>query len=211
MTTTTNAKNQIDFTRINNDVNGNPRFVCHFLAFINEGDKTKADRRGMGSISEQYVIALNKARQLGGRKFHNKQYGGGIVFQMYDGQRDEMSERIAEIKKVNTNFLNGWTPKQFKQVEKAILNHFQVYTYKFQSSHDAGSQKPFQPYNYDQISDLLGLAYTSGSDYAAFWVCNSGYMMANDTHHFHSFAINTDGKVIGIAQDENENEIFIEL
>lgn len=26
--------NQINFTRIDNDINGNPRYVCHFLATI---------------------------------------------------------------------------------------------------------------------------------------------------------------------------------
>lgn len=63
-----------DFTRINNDVNGNPRFVCHFLKFITDKD------------SNDYDLALSRAKQLGGRKFHNKQYGGGIVFQSYNLQ-----------------------------------------------------------------------------------------------------------------------------
>ena len=79
----------IEFTRVNNDINGNPRFVCHFLNLINDNDT--------GSISEKYSLALKRSRQLGGRKFHNKQYGGGIVFQMYEGQQIEMSKRINEI------------------------------------------------------------------------------------------------------------------
>jgi hypothetical protein len=139
--TTQLIENQIEFTRINSDVNGNPRFVCHFPAFINEGDKIKADTKGMRSISEQYNIALNKAKQLGGRKFHNRQYGGGIVFQMYDGQQREMSDLINAAKEVNTNFLQEWQPfdKVYKKVQKAILRHFQTYTYKWQPTHDAAS------------------------------------------------------------------------
>lgn len=82
--------NPIEFTRINNDVNGNPRFVCHFLAFIGEKDKDV-------ELNQKYELALRRSRQLGGRKFHNKQYGGGIVFQMYDGQQAEMSRKIREI------------------------------------------------------------------------------------------------------------------
>jgi hypothetical protein len=60
----------IQLTRINNDTNGNPRYVCHWLSF-----KPNA---------ETYEQALYLAKKLGGRKFHNKQYGGGIVFHLYN-------------------------------------------------------------------------------------------------------------------------------
>lgn len=66
-----------EFTRVKNDVNGNPRYVCHFLAL---------DIHGLESnfgISERYAMACKLANRAGGRKFHNKQYGGGIVFQSY--------------------------------------------------------------------------------------------------------------------------------
>jgi hypothetical protein len=39
----------------------------------------------------------------------------------------------------------------------------------------------------------------------------SKYIYVNENYHFIGFAINTDNQVIGIAEDENENEIFIEL
>ena len=58
---------QEDFTRINNDVNGNPRYVFHFLQLANN-----------------YEQALKLAKKIGGRKFHNKQYGGGIAVQSYN-------------------------------------------------------------------------------------------------------------------------------
>lgn len=80
---------QIEFTRINNDVNGNPRYVCHYLAFISDKDGV--------NVTDGYNLALKRSRQLGGKKFHNKQYGGGIVFQMYSGEQIEMSNRINEI------------------------------------------------------------------------------------------------------------------
>lgn len=70
-------KNEIRFTRINNDVNGNPRYVCHFLNFITEEDKDIP-------LSEKYQLALRRAKKLDGKKFHNRQYGGGIVFQCYN-------------------------------------------------------------------------------------------------------------------------------
>jgi len=59
--------NLIDFKSVKNDGNGNPRYVCHFLNF-----------------ADNYARALFLANQIGGRKFHNKQYGGGIVFQSYN-------------------------------------------------------------------------------------------------------------------------------
>lgn len=82
--------NKIDWTRVNNDTNGNPRYVCHFLEFITEEDREL-------SISDKYTHALNKARKIGGRKFHNKQYGGGIVFQSYNIESTEA--RIKELLK----------------------------------------------------------------------------------------------------------------
>lgn len=93
----------IDFTRINNDVNGNPRYACHFLEFVNDADRAKADeleatvRPFKFSISHLYDIAVRKANKIGGRKFHNKQYGGGIVFQSYN--TGNLSDLIREIKK----------------------------------------------------------------------------------------------------------------
>jgi hypothetical protein len=67
------------FTRINNDTNGNPRFVVHYL-----------------QMADTYERALYLGRKLGGRKFHNKQYGGGIAFQSYN--TDQLAEKIKAIK-----------------------------------------------------------------------------------------------------------------
>lgn len=69
---------KIEFARINNDSNGNPRYVCHFLNLIKDGECDGIE------LSKKYEYALKKARKIGGKKFHNKQYGGGIVFQSYN-------------------------------------------------------------------------------------------------------------------------------
>ena len=61
-----------NLTRVNNDVNGNPRYVFHFLAL--------ADHYG-----ESVAIAK---KLIGGKKYHTKSYGGGIVFQSYNVQND---------------------------------------------------------------------------------------------------------------------------
>lgn len=68
-----------NFTRIKNDVNGNPRFVTSWL--------------GYGFAT--YEAALTAARKIGGRKFHNKQFGGGIVFQAYECELADIARRLA--------------------------------------------------------------------------------------------------------------------
>lgn len=55
-----------DFTRVNNCVNGNPRYVLHFLA-----------------LAGTYNHALNLAYECGGKAYNGKDFGGGIVFSTY--------------------------------------------------------------------------------------------------------------------------------
>jgi len=78
----------IEFTRINNDVNGNPRYVCHFLNLISENYEM--------SIQLKYEFAIKKAKQLGGKKYNTKSYGGGIVFQSYNIQ--DLENSIIELR-----------------------------------------------------------------------------------------------------------------
>jgi hypothetical protein len=77
---------KIDFLRVKNDTNGNPRYVCHYSELIKNSESYFIT--GL-SISDRYNVALNRAKKIGGRKFHNKQYGGGIVFQSYNIQDTE--------------------------------------------------------------------------------------------------------------------------
>lgn len=63
---------KITFTQIDNDGNGNPRYVVHFYEFIGDAD---AGSTGL------YELAIKRAKKLGGRKYHTRRYGGGIVFQ----------------------------------------------------------------------------------------------------------------------------------
>lgn len=75
--------NQISYTRINNDVNGNPRYVVHYLNFLHDSE------------GNNYELAIAKARAIGGKKYHNKQYGGGIAFQSYN-----IDSTLADIEKI---------------------------------------------------------------------------------------------------------------
>lgn len=77
---------EINLTRVNNDVNGNPRFVAHYTEFLPHelSNSTFLQWSGM-----KYDIALSIANNhLSARRFNNKQYGGGIVFTSYSAQQD---------------------------------------------------------------------------------------------------------------------------
>lgn len=74
----------IEWTRIASDVNGNPRFVCHFTDL--EGFVLRFHNRATMTLDERYTRAIKAANKFGGRKYHNKGYGGGVVFQAYECQ-----------------------------------------------------------------------------------------------------------------------------
>ena len=86
------TRDLIDFTRINNDVNGKPRYVVRFLSL---NTRAELDAVPWLPVGEKYRLALKRAHRIGGRKFHTKQFGGGIVFQCYGA--DDIGPAIARV------------------------------------------------------------------------------------------------------------------
>lgn len=74
---------KIQWTRVKSDINGNPRFVCHYMQLLTQGEKEEYSKSSLWSAVRFYSMACKRANKLGGRKFHNKQFGGGIVFSSY--------------------------------------------------------------------------------------------------------------------------------
>jgi len=72
-------RSEYEYTRVNSDVNGNPRYVLHFLKCEPYVWKDYSI-----TLPERYARVVKLMNTIGGRKFHNKQYGGGIVFQSYN-------------------------------------------------------------------------------------------------------------------------------
>lgn len=81
-----------NFTRINNDTNGNPRYVTSFLNLLSDYENYNL---GL-SIDGKYNLALRKAKPLGGKKFSNKLYGGGIVF----GSVFNLDDLVAKVQQI---------------------------------------------------------------------------------------------------------------
>lgn len=77
---------KIEFTRINNDINGNPRYICHFLDVLTETEYWQGS-----NVSERYEMAVKKCKPFGGKKYRSKKFGGGIVFQSYNIEQLEKS------------------------------------------------------------------------------------------------------------------------
>ena len=82
--------NTIEFTRVNNDIYGNPRYVTHFFSLLKEDEQTISN----------YNLAVKRANKLGGKKYRGSDFGGGIVFQSYslDCLRKSITNMLESIK-----------------------------------------------------------------------------------------------------------------
>jgi len=83
----------MNYKRVTSDINGNPRYVFHFFNFLNDEEKK-------GNTSDSYNLATKKAKQIGGKKYRGKDFGGGIVLQSYNIQ-----DTINEIKELQNQTL----------------------------------------------------------------------------------------------------------
>lgn len=84
----------IQFTRLPGyDINGNPRYVCHYHNLLTEQEKSNPEnvQRVYQGMTQGYHIAVARSHKIGGRKYHTKAYGGGIVFQSYSLKELEQS------------------------------------------------------------------------------------------------------------------------
>lgn len=77
----------MEFKRVNSDINGNPRYVTHFLNIPIEGE-------GL-TVNKKYDLAVKKANKIGGRKYHTKAFAGGIVFTSHN--INDLEKHILEL------------------------------------------------------------------------------------------------------------------
>lgn len=81
--------NPVEFFSVDNDVNGNPRYVVDFAHFIDSDYKMK--------VSDQFNKALKVSRKVGGSKYRGKDFGGGIVLQSYNKATTEVNINKARL------------------------------------------------------------------------------------------------------------------
>lgn len=94
-----------NLTRVNNDINGNPRYVIHFLQLITDKDEEQVKEDFRLTLQQNpfkktrllYDLAVSKAKKIGGKKYRGKDFGGGIVFQSYN--TNELVKELNELNK----------------------------------------------------------------------------------------------------------------
>jgi hypothetical protein len=89
----------ITFYRVSNDVNGNPRYVFHFLA-----------------LAESYDKARRLGKKLGASVYRGKWFGGGLVIQSYNLLQD--AKDINEMRELNC-YEKQWNELQSKSLASA--------------------------------------------------------------------------------------------
>lgn len=75
--------------RIDNDVNGNPRYVIWCGDLLTDAD------RGTLRVGEWASTGLARGKALGGRQFRGRSFGGGIVFQTHS--TEELARDISRV------------------------------------------------------------------------------------------------------------------
>lgn len=109
--------------------------------------------------------------------------------------------------KEKVTFLKEWTPKQFKAIEKKIATHFSG-----KAMNTLHGKYPAMYLNFVALDDRLGLAYTSSSSYAGYWICNTEVKSnQHPEYKYVGFAIGKDDKYYAVLQDKDENELIVEL
>ena len=95
-------------------------------------------------------------------------------------------------KEFNKVVLREWNDKQFEEMQRKISLHFKR--------------------TWESINEELGLAYTSSSSYAAYWVCNLQlYHYKFPSFYYIGFAIDSNEKYYAVLWDKDENELIIEI
>jgi hypothetical protein len=108
------------------------------------------------------------------------------------------------------HFKTEWTPLDFRTAEKAIVKF--VNSRYWETLHNPDSTPFYNAKSYNSISDILGLAYTSTSSYAALWACNTElYLDTLHVYHLLGFSVSSYGFVFAIFQDINEKEIIFPI
>ncbi len=104
------------------------------------------------------------------------------------------------------SFLKDWTPAIFTKMQKRISAHFSGKP--MSTTH---GNYPEMYLSWTAVSDRLGLAYTSSSSYAGYWICNTEvYHDEYPGYKYIGFAM-ANRRPVAILWDKDEKELIITL
>ena len=100
-----------------------------------------------------------------------------------------------------------WTEIETKSVEKTIRDWFLT---RETSALRYGTIKFIR--RFKELDEILGLAYTSSSKFAALWICNDTVYLDNDRiYHIRGFVLDDYDKVFAYCMDKDENELYVQI
>lgn len=110
-------------------------------------------------------------------------------------------------KSLKAAFIASWDNSQLKAMQKKITDHFNGKRFEGREQVFAPSYRTFK-----YLSEIFGLAYTSSSSYAGYWICNDEIsVLKYPGFKYIGFAMNETGEGFAILWDKDENEIIIPL
>lgn len=124
-------------------------------------------------------------------------------------QSKTLLDKACEDKRKETkhSFLKEWTEPQFKSMKASIVRHFK-------NKYFSGRYYDFQPMyrRFPVLDEIMGLAYTSSSEYAGYWICNDEIVTSKHApYKYIGFAMGEDQKGYAVLWDKDENELIIPL
>lgn len=115
-------------------------------------------------------------------------------------------------KETEKTFLKEWNIDQFKNMEKAIAKHFSGIDIHTATTRYVVPNFHSIKKNFESVANILGLAYTSSSMYAGYWICNiEAINFKYPGYHYVGFAMDDKNKGFAILWDKDENEIILPL
>lgn len=106
-------------------------------------------------------------------------------------------------KAIQKTFLAEWNPAQFKAMQRAISRHFSITDIRTNKG-----EYPAKYRSFEALDEILGLAYTSSSSFAGYWVCNVDIYGLCTGFRYVGFAMTEAGRPYAILWDAEENEII---
>jgi hypothetical protein len=127
------------------------------------------------------------------------------------GTEMKLKQKFAELRPIEVDentFKKEWDVKDEKRVNKAVMNLFRGKT-MIDEHHQ---NKKYTFFAFSQVSDFLGLPYTSTSSFAMISNCNTEcFIDEENQYNIEFFALTEDNKVMLGAWGRDEEQLYFEI